>query len=285
MKRSEAISGIVKSISVIPNPILRSTYLSDLASRLSLKEQTLLDTMNDFIRKEKDANQQSQQQHLSQEPPNQSQPAVEGVQPVAPQDTPDLSAPASLSPQGSGGGPHLTASPIETQLIREVIRHGDEVIYDNVETDDGQTVSLTVAQYLDYDFGQDGLLFSLPIYNKVLEEAVSHSGEPGFKAESFFTNHADIEISNLASRLAVDRYQLGGRFVMQPRENSLRQRVIHLVMDYRLDIMSSKLKEIQQAIRQANNDMELVMRLMQEYKETQELRDALARRLGSDVVA
>ncbi|MBR0048730.1 MAG: DNA primase [Prevotella sp.] len=285
VKRSEAISGIVKSISVIPNPILRSTYLSDLASRLSLKEQTLLDTMNDFIRKEKDANQQSQQQHLSQEPPNQSQPAVEGVQPVAPQDTPDLSAPASLSPQGGGGGPHLTASPIETQLIREVIRHGDEVIYDNVETDDGQTVSLTVAQYLDYDFGQDGLQFSLPIYNKVLEEAVSHSGELGFKAESFFTNHADIEISNLASRLAVDRYQLGGRFVMQPRENSLRQRVIHLVMDYRLDIMSSKLKEIQQAIRQANNDMELVMRLMQEYKETQELRDALARRLGSDVVA
>ena len=42
VKRSEAISGIVKSISVVPDPILRSTYLSELSQRLGIKEQTLL---------------------------------------------------------------------------------------------------------------------------------------------------------------------------------------------------------------------------------------------------
>ena len=71
---------------------------------------------------------------------------------------------------------------------------------------------------------------------------------------------------------------------MQPREGSLRQRVVHLVMDYRMDLMSQRLKEIQQSMREAMGDMDHVMKLMQEYKETQELRDMLAKRLGSDVV-
>ena len=44
VKRSEAIGGIVKSISLIPDQILRSTYLSELAQRLGIKEQTLLNS-------------------------------------------------------------------------------------------------------------------------------------------------------------------------------------------------------------------------------------------------
>ena len=38
------------------------------------------------------------------------------------------------------------------------------------------------------------------------------------------------------------------------------------------------------AMRQATGDMERIMQLMEEYKDTQQLRDLLARRLGSDVV-
>ena len=52
VKRSEAIGGIVKSISVVPDLILRSTYLSELSQRLGIKEQTLLDSMNGMIQKD-----------------------------------------------------------------------------------------------------------------------------------------------------------------------------------------------------------------------------------------
>ena len=37
-------------------------------------------------------------------------------------------------------------------------------------------------------------------------------------------------------------------------------------------------------MRQASTDMERVMKLMAEYKETQELRDLLAKKLGNDVM-
>ena len=263
VKRSEAISGIVKSISVIPDAILRSTYLSDLASRLGLKEQTLISSMNDLIRKSLN--------------PNPSREG-EGSDNTGGGNTVEkVSAP--LSTARGGGGEAL-----EHLLMREVVRHGEEIIYADVEMDDGSTTNFNVAQYIAYDLGQDGLTFSNPLYNKMLAEAVAHSGDEGFKAESYFMNHPDIEVSQTAARLAVDRHQLGGRFVLQPREGSLRQRVIHLVMDLRMDIVGQRLKEIQMAMRQATGDMERIMQLMEEYKDTQQLRDLLARRLGSDVV-
>ena len=263
VKRSEAISGIVKSISVIPDAILRSTYLSDLASRLGLKEQTLISSMNDLIRKSLN--------------PNPSREG-EGSDNTGGGNTVEkVSTPLSTA-RGSGG------EALEHLLMREVVRHGEEIIYADVEMDDGSTTNFNVAQYIAYDLGQDGLTFSNPLYNQMLAEAVSHSGDEGFKAESYFMNHSDIEVSQTAARLAVDRHQLGGRFVLKPREGSLRQRVVHLIMDLRMDIVSPRLKEIQMAMRQATGDMERVMKLMEEYKDTQQLRDLLARRLGSDVV-
>ena len=153
-----------------------------------------------------------------------------------------------------------------------------------METDDGQFIDFNVAQYVAYDLGEDNIQFSNPLYNQMLAEAVAHSGDEGFKAESYFMNHPDIEVSKVAMQLAVDRHQLGGRFVVEPREGALRQRVVHLVMDLRMDLVSQRLKQIQLAMRQASNDMDHVMKLMQEYKETQELRDALAKKLGSDVM-
>ena len=263
VKRSEAISGIVKSISVIPDAILRSTYLSDLASRLGLKEQTLISSMNDLIRKSLN--------------PNPSREG-EGSDNTGGGNTVEkVSAP--LSTARGGGGEAL-----EHLLMREVVRHGEEIIYADVEMDDGSTTNFNVAQYIAYDLGQDGLTFSNPLYNQMLAEAVAHSGDEGFKAESYFMNHPDIEVSQTAARLAVDRHQLGGRFVLKPREGSLRQRVVHLIMDLRMDIVGQRLKEIQMAMRQATGDMERIMQLMEEYKDTQQLRDLLARRLGSDVV-
>ena len=265
VKRSEGISGIVKSISVIPDPILRSTYLSDLASRLGIKEQTLLTAMNGFIRKEKE-----------QPTPTPAQAEGSGITPAETQ--PQSSNPLPVSRTAGG------ATPIETLLLREIIRHGEEVIYKDIETEDGGFINFNVAQYVAYDLGQDGITFNDPLYNQVLSEAVEHSGDEGFRAESYFTNHPDIAVSQLATRLIVDRHQLGGRFVVKPREDSLQQRVVHLVMDLRLNLVNQRLNELKLALRTVANDHQQMMKLLMEMKDTQELRDMLAQKLGSDVM-
>ncbi|UKK58764.1 DNA primase [Prevotella communis] len=269
VKRSEAIGGIVKSISVIPDQILRSTYLSDFAHRINMKEQTLVAEMNKYIQKNLEDKGKDSARQQGREPQNEQ----EIPQPQMNED--DLLALHSPTEQ---------ASEVEQMLVREIVRHGEEIIFEDVETEEGGTISLNVAQYVHFDLSQDGLSFALPIHNQILEEAVEQSEKPGFKAESYFCNHADVQVSQLATRLAIDRHQLGGRFVLEPREGALRQRVIHLVMDFRLNIVENRLKEIQRQLLQVGSDVEQMMKLLKEHKETKELRDELAKRLGTDLV-
>lgn len=283
VKRSEGISGIVKSISVIPDQILRSTYISDFARRISMKEQTLIAEMNKYIRRNLEEKEKERERVERQ---SVSQPAGETLPPDLPPvyipgegfaELQQPAVPALHSPQEQ-------ASQVEMLLLREIVRHGDEVIFENIETDDGGVVSLTVAQYIDFDLSQDGISFSSPLYNQILAEAVAHQGEEGWKAEAYFCSHPDLQVSQLATSLAIDRHQLGRRFVIKPRDGSLRQRVVHLVMDYRLDLVDARLKEIQRQLQQVGTDMEQMMKLLKEHKETKELRDALAKRLGSDLI-
>ena len=275
VKRSEAIGGIVQSISVIPDQILRSTYLTDFAQRIGMKEQTLIAELNKRVRKNLEEKAKEKERASASVQPSQEEESPTGNIPVPSQRASEV--PALHTPTEQ-------ASQVEYLLLREIVRHGEEVIFDNVETDDGGHVSLTVAQYIDYDLAQDGLQFSQPLHQQILAEAVAHCGEENFKAETYFCGHPDLQVSQLATRLAIDRHQLGGRFVVQPREGSLRQRVLHLVMDFRLDIIEQRLKDIQRQLRQAGSNMELMMKLLQEHKETKELRDLLAKQLGSDLV-
>ena len=273
VKRSEAIGNIVQSISVIPNQILRSTYLTDFAQRIGYKEQTLIVEMNKRIRNNN--SQPARTAQVVQTAPT----ALAGQVPSAATTQPVENTGLTIEATGSAA-----SLAVEQLLLREVVRHGEEVIYDDVVTDDDQHISLTVAQYISADMQQDNLHFSQPLYQQMLDEAAAHSAEPGFKAIAYFCNHADVQMSQLATKLSVDRHQLGGRFAMQPREGSLRLRVQHLVMDYRIAIMEQRLKAIQQQLRQAGQDQELTMKLLQEHKEAKMLRDMLARRVGSDLL-
>ena len=286
VKRSEGIGGIVKSISVIPDQILRSTYLSDFARRIGMKEQTLIAEMNKYIRKDIEERQKEKERNENRTNEGTEVRGYEGAEVRGYEDS--SSAVSDLVPShprtSAPPSPHTSAPSIELLLIREVVRHGEEIIFDDIETDDGGHISLSVAQYIDYDLAQDNLRFSQPLYNQMLAEAVAHQGEQGFKAETYFCAHPDMEVSHLATRLAIDRHQLGGRFVIEPREGSLRQRVLHLMMDFRLGIVEARLKEIQLQLRQVGNNMEQMMKLLQEHKETKELRDTLAKRLGSDLI-
>ena len=261
VKRSEAIGGIVKSISVIPDQILRSTYLSELSQRLGIKEQTLLNSMNSQIRKDIEEKEKERERAQGQD-------AADGN----PQ-------PPSRNYVGLHSVDEQTAE-IERLLVQTIIRNGEKVIFEDVETDDGGKVNLTVAQYISYDLGADGLAFHDPLHNQVLDEAVAHSGEEGFEAESYFIHHPDIAISSLATELAIDRHQLGKGFQLKEREGGLRQQVLHLVLDFRYYFLGNREKELLAALK-ANR--ENYMETMREYMRIKALYDAVSKKLGRDI--
>ncbi len=284
VKRSEGIGGIVQSISVIPDQILRATYITDLAHRIGIKEQTLIAEMNKRVRKNIEDKARERERDASKPQPESSQQLTTPSATTIPTPTTTLPPVSTTQQPLTLHSAQEQGTQVELLLVREIIRHGEEIIFNDIETDDGQTFSLNVAQYIDFDLSQDGLAFTSPLHRLILQEAVEHSSDSHFKAESYFCAHPSVNISQLATRLAIDRHQLGRRFILPPTEDGLRQRVTHLVMDFRLNIVEQQLKTIQQQLRQAGQNMELTLQLLKEHKETKELRDMLARQLGSDLV-
>lgn len=274
-KRAEAINSIVQSISVVPNQILRDTYIHDCAQRIGLNESTLINQMNNFIRGRKTGSTAPQQ---------------DGV-PVGPQLQP-ATAPTAMDPTT----PMQQASKVEMMLAQLVIRHGERVIMNDVEDEEGNHYSLTVAQYIYYNLAADNLSLHNDLFNKILHEACEHSTEPGFKAEPYFINHEDINMSKLATDMSMDRYHLSQRKADGPdnkeaqlqaernQTESLRNQTIHLLLDFRMDYVEAQLKEIQAKMRTVANDMEQLKALMEQFRDMQMLRNQLARQLGSNIV-
>jgi DNA primase len=271
IKRAEAINSIVRSVSVIPDPVVRATYISECSHRLGVGEQTLITQTNKYIAEGKSLSEQQAAPASSAEDGGQSAQAPQGE----PQNGGAFSSLGKT--MGAGGD-------LEALLIQSVIRHGDEIIYEGLEDEGGETVNLNVAQYIDFDLGQDNLTFSNPLYNRILHEAVEHSADPQFKADRYFMQHPDPDVSRLAAMLGIDRHQLSKSFQMKPSGQQLRQRVVHLIMDYRMGIVQARLKELQRQLREVGSDMERMKELMLDYQQMQELRNTLARQLGSDVI-
>lgn len=186
LKRSEAINSVVRSISFVTNPILRDTYLHDCSVRMGINEATLINTLNNFIRSNREETASSLNNSQSTQTATQN---------------------SKLKIQNSPS-PLQQASKVEQMLVELVVRNGDTIIYNNVETEDGTTVNLNVAQYIAYNLGVDGLKFANPLNSRILDEAVNHAGDENFCAEQFFLHHSDIEISRIATDLCMDKYQL-----------------------------------------------------------------------------
>lgn len=279
LKRSEAINSIVRSISFVTNPILRDTYLHDCSVRMGINEATLINTLNNFIRSNREATASSSDNSQTTKPTTQN---------------------SKLNIQNSPS-PLQQASKVEQMLVELIVRNGDTVIYNNVETEDGTTVNLNVAQYIAYNLGVDGLKFADPLNSRILDEAVNHAGDEQFCAEQFFLHHSDIEISRIATDLCMDKYQLLDeqkaaradeeknadelRVEEENRIEALRQQTEHLLNDFRMDYLEQRLRDLKRDISLAVNDPERLQQLMEEYKTAHELRSQLARLLGNNIIA
>ena len=108
---------------------------------------------------------------------------------------------------------------------------------------------------------------------------MEHSIEEGFKAETYFTQHPDIGISQLATRLAVDDYQLGKGFEMKHTEQGLRQHIEHLLLDFRYIIVQQRLKEINRELKE-HPDETRMKELVSDYMEANKIFQQLGKELG-----
>ena len=267
LKRSEAINSIVASISMVQNPILRDTYLHDCSQRIGINEATLINQMNNMIRDRKesgvvrDSNMPQQEAATSQTGYATTPQTVVGVTQTS-----------------------NVSTPVEQLLIQLVIKYGDRVIFNDVEDENGNVFDLSVAEYISVSLSADELSFHDQTYNDILNEAVEHCENREFKTESYFVHHHDIKISQLAINMTEERFKLSESQQTKDDDESLRNRIQHLLLDFRMEYVEQHLKDLKKQIAQSSSDSETLFQLMADFKDMTEMRNALARQLGNNII-
>lgn len=264
--RSEAISSIIESISVIGDPIVRATYIQDCAVRLGYSEQTLTAKMNENIRGMR-ANQRRQTTYQPAAPTSEAQENQVETQPKEEEKKQEINV-----------------STLSSLIIKMVIKHGGIVIFDNVETEDGDTISFTLAEWIDYNLKQDGLQFAESIYNQILKEAVEHSKDENFNSEKYFTLHPDYDISSISIKLCADNVILSKSLQMEVTPYILREQAEHLLLDFLNEYLMQRINQLTTEIKQAGDDMDKQMTLIGELQNVQKMRMQISQKTGTSVI-
>lgn len=299
IKRAGLISDMAKSIGLIPNDVIRYTYVKECATILSINEQVILNEIKKHLlqRDDKYLEQIKREKNITagQLPSVESLPQTE----------------TSLSPQEGIAvevpPPFLPAEPVtsypsyipqegrekyvfyikEQLLIRTLIRHGEKVMC-YVETEENTEAPLTVTEYIATDLRQDELQFHNPLHRKILAEAETHLQDPNFTTKRYFLTHPDPDISKLAANMISERYQLSksNSQVITKDEERLHELVPHQLIDFKFAILEEEMKYTLQALNKpemANNPSKYI-EIMTRFKELSELQKMMAKRAGDRVV-
>lgn len=165
--------------------------------------------------------------------------------------------------------------------MQQMVRHGEEII--DYETDEnGNTLSLSVAEFILGDLQGDQLEFSDPLLRQMAAELLQHLHDPGFVASRYFLRHDDSRIRTLATDLVGERYELSRLF---KGDTTLQEVVPHLINDYKMAIVERELKETLSRLKDPDvvGDPQLCRQVMEEYQTLLEARKELAFYLGQRV--
>lgn len=315
IKRAGLISSIVKSISVIPDAIVRSVYTRECSQLLQMEEKILTEAVAKLIEQAQEnkfkENQRKQQQALrAQEnagktvaPAN----STENQETSVPQETPGILPPSPDTPPvppteeaPTPAEEYLSYIPLEGNeqkvfylreqaLVRMLIRYGEKVMC-YLEDENGAERPLTVIECISTGLKEDELQFHNALDRRVLKEAEMHLQDAGFVAERYFLSHPDPDISKLAAEMVSDRYQLSkyhskGQKILTDEER-LYELVPRLLIDFKMSIVEEEMKHTMQALNNPDvyNDPQKCQEIMKHYRELQLIQISMVQKAGDRVV-
>ncbi|MCH5174418.1 MAG: DNA primase [Prevotellaceae bacterium] len=320
IKKAKLTEDIVKSIAVIPDEIIRSTYVHECAEILGMDEAMLMRSANknraaiiENMKKEAQRERERQERlfaastssitenvelneqltatHADSTESNTSQMTDDSfasiTTPIAENSTNDApSAPldASLNIRVWNSTEQRLIG-IEKMIISLVTRYGEQLI--EIEDENGDTMQITLAEYVHADLSNDNLSLRSPLYAKMLSVTCTHIHDDGFIAHKYLINNQDEAISREAADLISDRYQLSsGNQMTQTEEEQKVTYLSRLLLDYKNAIVEEELKQCNSDLTrpEIKNDINKMLEIMQRVKELGNIQRRLAKYLGDRVI-
>jgi DNA primase len=259
VKRAALISDIVRSISIIPNQVIRGEYVKECSILLKTDEAMLYHEINKLKASAREKSVAQQTSAQTQTIPTES--------------------PAVLSKSLFDNE--------ERNLLQLLIKYGH---LQRFYLDEEKKQLISVAEYVISDLEMDDLTFHNPLHQRMLNEYKQHCMQKNESAEKFFTFHPDSQISQLAVELLSEKYTLSKVHSkmkeMISDEERLNDLTPRLIYEYKMSIvieqMRLKLAEMKASVDAGNNT--LVDSLMKDIRDLDEAKKELSKKLGERII-
>ena len=261
IKRGQVVRSIVETISVVPDPIFRISYIKETSRQLDLPEETLMTELNKLLRAK-----------------FKKSLGVEGE--VIPDE------PVVAQPQEQ---PEEDTLPVgyyqERELVKLLLVYGSEMLTDRYEDEDGQpqVTEVSVAQMIVDDLLNDEITFTDPTNRVVFDAFDKAIGTNELPNDQYFITHEDEKVSQLAIDLLstpykLDQWEKHGIFVKR-EEDMLLKAVQSAILRYKDQIIDARRKEIEKQLKEEQNpDNQLI--LLKDKKHWDDLRVQINKMLG-----
>lgn len=288
IRRAALISDIVKSISLIPDQIIRSVYVKECSQMLQISEELLHREVNKLKLNQLEKQQYAAKREASFMP-----------QFAAPEETPQL--PEDFRPAyipGEDPAPQQTATQFryaanEKELIRVILKYGEKVMgkeETEEEEEEGTASVVHVCDYIKHQMESNELSFENPMYQQMMMEAWQGVYEKeSFVCMKYFMSHQDPAISRLAADLLSERFVLS-KYHKEVQKTELDEAQIvelttRVMMEYLSEVLNDQIKEILEELKQSKGqNPEREAELMREMCYVNGVKAQLSKSLGERII-
>ena len=275
IKKAELITDIVKSISVIPQPIIRSVYIKETSQLLHISENVLVAEVSKLKREEYRKNRNNAKREANKEK------NLKETQPKSSNRT------SYIPSEGQEGQEFYQ---FERLIIQTIVRYGNHTIC-KIVNEDNEEQNISVIEYIINDLKQDDIEFYNPLHRLLLQESMSYINS-GYQSEisRFFLTHPNPDISKLAADLVSEKYQLSKYHTKSQTvttdDERLDELVPMLLINFKNALLLTEIKHIMQALQKPEvfNDSEKCDSIMAHYMELKEIQSVMAKKLGDRVI-
>ncbi len=279
IKKANLIRDIVESIALIPDAITRSVFVKDCSRILDIEEQTLLNELNKFRRKNFEKKREESSRPKPAAPPAET---AEGF-------VPDIAA----KPEEKVALDQQTRTEYqEREIVRLLLNYAPQPVRAEGEDEEGRPMEIEVsfAEFLVNELEHDEMKFENPIFQKILDEYKAHVAHGNIPDLNYFVNYPEKEVSQVSIDLVTIPYQLSDwekhAIYVTTEGMVLRQAALHASHSLKLRSIELMIADRRKQIRELEDKKEFedMMIVLSELKALEEAKKHFSSLLGRVVI-
>jgi len=287
VKKAQTVTEIVNTIAIIPEEIIRLLYIKECSHLTGVDEGTLVRAIAKrrqelLLQKKKTLYPDPEADRPEENQAQENVPASQEMPPI--EDNFNFDQTATLDKH-------------EKNILYYVIRYGEidmaniESAFDNDEfpkKEVNKEDSIYVIEYIVEELEHDDLKLTHPVYRQMVEETFLKYREEGFRAETYFLNHVDPQISKIAAELSTDKYiesKIHSKYknIQNEEEKRLKEILPYVVINYKNAVLQNTIDELNRQM-QKEDDIEQNSILLKQLFELNEKKKQFALYLRERIV-